>query len=57
MEFAHIKKEKNFTVQEMVEVTFTDARYPTTQGVFCVSLKDAHTLVRELNNFISDIPY
>lgn len=57
MEFAHIKREKNFTVDEMIEVVFTDARYPSSKETIWLSLKDAHDLVRDLNNFISDIPY
>lgn len=57
MEFAHITKEKNFTVEESIEVIFKDSRYPNTDSHIYLSLKDAHTMVRELNNFIADIPY
>lgn len=57
MEFAHIIKEKNFTKEEMIEVVFTDVRYPNSKETIWLSLKDAHDLVRDLNNFISDIPY
>lgn len=57
MEFAHIKREKNFTIDEMIEVVLTDARYPSSKETIWLSLKDAHDLVRDLNNFISDIPY
>lgn len=57
MEFSHIKKEKNFTVEEMIEVIYKDARYPATDQVMCLSLKDAHDMARDLNNFMADIPY
>lgn len=57
MEFAHITKEKNFTVEESIEVIFKDSRYPNTDSQIYLSLKDAHTMVRELSNFIADIPY
>lgn len=57
MEFAHITKEKNFTVEESIEVIYRDARYPNVDQHMYLSLKDAHTLERELRNFIADIPY
>lgn len=57
MEFAHIKKTKNGVEEEMIEVTYRDARYPNTEQVMFLSLKDANLLAVELTKFVADIPF
>lgn len=57
MEFAHITKTKNGVQEEVIEVTYTDARYPNSTDVMHLTLQEANKLATELNKFVASIPY
>lgn len=58
MEFAHITKTKNGEViQEVIEITYTDVRYPSSQDFLHLTLEDANKLSIELQKFLAPIPY
>lgn len=57
MEFAYITKTKNGVQEEVIEVTYTDARYPASSDVMHLTLENANKLATELNKFMAGIPY
>lgn len=57
MEISYIKKTKNGVEEEMVEIIYKDVRYPNSNDIIMLSMKDANLLAVELNKFVADIPY
>lgn len=57
MKISHIKKTTDGNLEELIEIEYTDYRYPHSSDLIVLSLEEAIKFRTELDKKLSEIPF